>query len=131
MRVRPLGRVYFWKGMSTSGSGAGDEDVAGARAGRVGGAGRAAGADADCAAEAVDAVGAADAGCVMEGTAPCAGATVASNTRLEKAASSAVRIEMSLVVATGAAAKDTRVDAMSQRLGYFFTYCTTKNAREV
>jgi hypothetical protein len=61
-----------------------------------------------------------------------AGATIDSNTRLEKAARSAVRIEMSLVVvATGAAGKDTRVDAMSQRLGYFFTYCTTKNASEV
>jgi len=52
----------------------------------------------------------------MGGTASCAGATVESNTRLEKATSSAVRIGMSLVVATGAGGEDTRVDAGPQRL---------------
>jgi len=75
----------------------------GSRGGAVGAtvAVRAAGADADFA---------------MGGTASCAGATVESNTRLEKATSSAVRIGMSLVVATGAGGEDTRVDAGPQRL---------------
>ncbi len=64
-------------------------------------------AAADCAAEPDGAVDAA-AGAAL---------AVASNTRLEKAASSAVRIKVSLVTATGAGGEDTRVGVTAQCLG--------------